>query len=54
MTKNILSVRDITRIYKISRQTIERAVKAGKLEKRRFANGRKIYFYQEDIEKLFK
>lgn len=53
MEERIISVKEIVAKYKVSRQTIERAVKSGKIKKYRFAGGRKVFFYESDVVKLF-
>lgn len=54
MERKIITVSEIIKHYRISRQTIYRAVKAGKLKSRNFAGGRKVFFYADEVEKLLK
>lgn len=49
----MLTYKEIKERYGLSRQTVDRAVASGQLEKHTFAGGKKIFFQEEDIQKLF-
>lgn len=51
--KQYLTVKEVRERFKISRQTLDRAAEAGKINKLKISNGRKVLFIESELEALF-
>lgn len=49
--KNFLSINEASQLLNVSRWTVSRAIKAGKIQSVKF--GRKMIIRREDIDRLF-
>ncbi len=53
MPKTMLTAKEVMNRFKISRQTLSRAINDGSLPKRNWNGGKKLFFYEEEIVALF-
>lgn len=51
--KKYLTVKEVRDRFKISRQTLDRAAEAGKINKLKINGGRKVLFVESELEALF-
>ena len=51
--QNLMTIAEIVEKYKISRQTIMRRVDKGYITALTLPGGRKLFFREEDVQKLF-